>query len=208
VSRIAAATFLCGALAVASVGARQAPTRAEGARPVPTRAEGDSMERKLAIITERGTLPPERLAPAVKTSFTDRELNAYLTFNGQSRLPVGLREPRVTVPAANRFDGRALVDLDEVRNSKDYGFLGLLLQGVHELKLSGTFSGTNGKGVVHISAASLDGVSVPQSLVDTLVSHFSKSPDMPGGFALDRPFDLPSRIRMLQLQNGLITVIQ
>jgi hypothetical protein len=198
VTRITAATFLCGALAVASAGARQAPTR----------AEGDSMERKFASITERGMLPPERLAPTVKTSFSDRELNAYLMFNGQPRLPVGLREPRVTIPAANRFDGRALVDLDEVRQSKDYGFLGLLLQGVHELKLSGTFSGTDGKGVVHISAASLDGVSVPQSLVDTLVSHFSKSPDLPGGFALDKPFDLPSRIRVLQLQSGLVTVVQ
>jgi hypothetical protein len=198
VTRIATATFLCGALAVASASARQAPTR----------AEGDSMERKLASITERGTLPPEKLSPTVKTTFSDRELNAYLMFNGQSRLPVGLREPRVTVPAANRFDGRAVVDLDEVRRSKDYGFLGLLLQGVHELKISGTFSGSNGKGVVHISAASLDGVSVPQSLVDTLVNHFSKTPDMPGGFQLDKPFDLPSRIRTLQMQSGMVTVVQ
>jgi len=198
VTRIATATFLCGALAVAAAAARQAPTR----------AEGDSMERKLASITERGLLPAERLAPQVKTTFSDRELNAYLMFNGQSRLPVGLREPRVTVPAANRFDGRAVVDLDEVRKSKDYGFLGLLLQGVHELKISGTFSGSNGKGVVHISAASLDGVSVPQSLVDTLVNHFSKTPDMPGGFQLDKPFDLPSRIRTLQMQSGMVTVVQ
>jgi hypothetical protein len=185
-------------MAVASAGARQAPTR----------AEGDSLERKLAGITERGTLPPERLAPSVKTSFTDRELNAYLTFNAQTRLPVGLREPRVTIPAANRFDGRALVDLDEVRTGKDYGILGLLLQGVHELKLSGTFSGSNGKGVVHLSTASLDGVPVPQTLIDTLVNHFSKTPDIPGGFQLDKPFDLPSRIRVLQLQSGLVTVVQ
>jgi hypothetical protein len=197
VNRITAATLVCGAL-LASVGAGQAPTR----------AEGDAMERKFATITERGNLTPQRLSPAFKTSFSERELNAYLTFNGQSRMPVGLREPRVTIPAANRFDGRALVDLDEVRKSKDYGVLGVLLQGVHELKVSGTFSGANGKGVVHISAASLDGLPVPQTLIETLVSHFSKTPDTPGGFQLDKPFDLTSRIQVIQLQTGLVTVIQ
>lgn len=196
-TRIVAAAFICGALAVAA-----------GAQQTPTRAEGDSMERKLLGITDRGLLPPEQLVPAVKTSFTDRELNAYLMYNAQPRMPVGLREPRVAVPAVNRFDARAVVDLDEVRKSKDYGFLGLLLQGVHELKISGTFTGSNGKGLVHLSASSLDGVSVPQSLVDTLVSHFSKSPDLPGGFQLDKPFDLPSRIRVLQLQAGVVTVVQ
>jgi hypothetical protein len=198
VIRIAAATCLCGALAVAFAGAQQAPTR----------TEGDSMERKLGIITDRGSLPTDKPGPTVKTTFTDRELNAYLQYNGQSRLPVGLREPSITLPAANRFDGRAVVDLDEVRKSKDYGFLGLLLQGTHELKLSGTFSGSNGKGLVHISKASLDGMEVPQTLVETLVSHFSKSPDLPGGFQLDKPFDLPSRIRTLQVLSGAITVVQ
>jgi hypothetical protein len=197
VTRIVA-VVVCGALAVASARAAQGPTR----------AEGDAMDRKFMAITERGNLPPERLRSSVKTSFTDRELNAYLMFNGQSRLPVGLREPRVTIPAPDHFDGRAVVDLDDVRKSKDYGMLGMLLQGVHEIKISGTLSGAHGKGIVHLSAASLDGVSVPQTLIELLVSHFSKTPDMPGGFQLDKPFDLPSNIHILHLQTGVITVVQ
>jgi len=190
------ACALAGAVAVVS------------AQAVVSRPEGDSMERKLQTITERGTIPATQSAPLSRTTFTDRELNSYLAYNALSKLPVGLREPRITIPAANRFDARAVVDLDEVRKSKDYGILGLVLQGTHEIKLSGTFSGANGKGTVHVTAATLDGVSVPENLIEALVNHFSKTPDIPGGFQLDKPFDLPSKIRTLQLQPGSVTIVQ
>ena len=198
-TRFTPAVVACAIVASIAAAAQQAPL---------SRSEGDSMERKLNAITERGGAAPDAASARIKTTFTDRELNAYLTYNGQQRLPVGLREPSVTFPSVNRFDGRALVDLDQIRKSKEYGgFTGLFLQGTHEVKLSGTFSGANGKGTVHLLSALIDGVPA-QGLVEVLVGSFSKSPDLPGGFQLDKPFDLPSRIRTLQVQSGSITVIQ
>src|SRR5215469_14121909 len=83
-----------------------------------TRADGDRMAQKLAAIEARGSTPLRRDSPALRTSFTDREVNAYFRYNGKERLPPGVLDPQVTIGAQNRIDARAVVDLDAVRKSQ------------------------------------------------------------------------------------------
>jgi hypothetical protein len=40
------------------------------------------------------------------------------------------------------------------------------------------------------------------------VGQYSKTPDLPNGFQLDKPFDLPANIREVRLQHGAATIIQ
>src|SRR5579862_2679521 len=76
-----------------------------------TRAEGDRMAQKLAAIEARGSAPVARNSPALRTSFTDREVNAYFRYNCKDRLPPGVVDPQVTIADATRVDARAMVDL-------------------------------------------------------------------------------------------------
>ena len=129
---------LCGVIVVASAQARQDFTR----------TESDSMFRKLNTIVERGAKPkPAATAKPVRTSFTDREVNAYFKFNSDI-MPVGVVDPRVTIVDGKQVQARALVDLDVIRKSKVRGWLDPLayVTGRVELTAAGLLTGANGKG--------------------------------------------------------------
>ncbi len=191
---------LCGVIVVASAQARQDFTR----------TESDSMFRKLNTIVERGAKPkPAATAKPVRTSFTDREVNAYFKFNSDI-MPVGVVDPRVTIVDGKQVQARALVDLDVIRKSKVRGWLDPLayVTGRVELTAAGLLTGANGKGLFQLQSATLGGVPIPASVVQEVVSYYSKSPELPQGFDLDKPFDLPQNIRQLELQPGTATIIQ
>ena len=40
------------------------------------------------------------------------------------------------------------------------------------------------------------------------MSYYSKTPEKPQGFDLDKPFDLPQNIRQVELQRGTATIVQ
>jgi hypothetical protein len=52
------------------------------------------------------------------------------------------------------------------------------------------------------------GVSVPRSLVQELVTYFTRTAETPQGVSLDRPFDLPARIQQVRTQTGQATIVQ
>jgi hypothetical protein len=177
-----------------------------------SRGEGDSMERKLSAIEERGSRPA---APgnreSLRTSFTEREVNAYLKFNGQSRVPAGVIDPQVTIPGENRVTARAIVDLDLVRKAKPRTWLdpaNLFLRGSVEIKAAGTLQASQGVGTFQLESASVGGVTIPKGFLQELVSYYSRTADHPEGFSLDQPFELPANIREIQIGRGAATVIQ
>jgi hypothetical protein len=172
-----------------------------------TRADGDRMAQKLATIEARGNMTPTPRAASESTSFTDREVNAYFRYNGKSQLPEGVIDPQVTVQSDTRIDARAMVDLDAVRKASQSWMAGLL-HGSVEVRVSGTITAANGKGTVQILSATLGGIPIPATLLQDVVSQYSKTPVMPNGFQLDKPFDLPANIREVRLKPGAVTVVQ
>ena len=148
-------------------------------------------------------------AKPVRTSFTDREVNAFFKFNTEI-MPVGVVDPRVTIVDGKQVQARALVDLDVIRKSKVRGWLDPLayVTGRVELTAAGFLCGANGKGLFQLQSATLGGVPIPASVVQEVVSYYSKTPETPQGFDLDKPFDLPQNIRQLELQRGTATIIQ
>jgi hypothetical protein len=175
-----------------------------------TRPEADSMDRKLAAIAERGTRVPSKNAKPVRTSFTEREANAYLKFHGQAVMPVGVQNPRVVIDQGGRLQARAIVDLDAVRKVKERGLLDPmnLLIGSVEIAAAGTLQAAGGKGTFQIESATLGVFPIPKALLQELVSYYTKSPEMPNGFDLDKPFELPANIRQVEIQRGALTVVQ
>lgn len=168
------------------------------------------MGRKLLSIFERGALPPARARRAARVSFTEREVNAYLKFYGESQAPVGIVEPRILIADGGRLEGRALVDLDAVRKAKVRGWVDPLayVTGSVEVRAIGTLKTANGKGVFGLQSATLGGVPIPKTLLQELVSYYTRTPESPAGFSLDDPFELPHNIRQVEIQRGAATIIQ
>jgi len=185
-------------------------TAAPLARQDLTRGDATSMEQKLVIIAARGNLPAAGPRQPVRTSFTDREVNAFLKYSELVHLPAGVVDPRLAIADAGHLEGRALVDLDTIRKSKDRGMLDPLayVSGQVEVVAIGTLRAANGQGTFDLQSATLGGVSIPKSLLQELVTYYSKTPDSPNGFDLDKPFALPAAIQAVETRRGAATVVQ
>jgi hypothetical protein len=174
-----------------------------------TRGEADSLQRKLATVLERGAKAGPAGRP-VRTTVTDREVNAYLKFQGAEQLPVGVVNPTITILDVTRVAGTASVNLDAVRLAKVRAWSDPLawVTGVLEIRVVAKVRASNGKGTLELETATLGGVPIPKLLLQEVVSYYSRTPESPSGFNLDQPFALPQRIRHVELQRGSAVIVQ
>jgi len=180
-----------------------------------SKADAASMKRKLTAIAERGAKPPKKpaqtaAAPLLKTSFTDREANAFFKINGPEFLPPGLENPQVTIEDGGRVRSRATVDLDVVLKTRERSMFDPLawLTGKTEITAVGIVQGANNQGTVQLESATLAGIPVPKPLLQQIVNYYTRTPENPAGVDLDKPFPLPSNIRALETRRGQATVVQ
>jgi hypothetical protein len=146
-----------------------------------------------------------------RTEFTDEELNAYLQLRLAPRyFPAGVADPAVTLVGDGRVSGRAIVDLDNVRKKSSGGWLdpSAYLGGRLPVTAVGTLTTGDGRGQFRFERAEVSGVPVPKSLLQELVTFYTRSPELPGGVNLDEPFDLPARIQRIDVQTGRAAVVQ
>ena len=109
-----------------------------------------------------------------------------------------------------RVSGRAVVDLDAVRNQKKRGWLDPLgyLTGRLPVTASGVLTTKDGQGQFVLQSAEISGVKIPKSVLQELLSYYSKSKENPEGINMDAPFELPSRIREIKVGTGTSTIVQ
>lgn len=174
----------------------------------PTREDAARMERKIAGILERGLQAPSRPLAPLRTAFSDREVNAYFRFSAKDQLPTGVVAPEVVTADAGRVTARAIVDLDAIRRAKSQGVFDFLLTGSVAVRASGILRGAGGRGTFTLESASLGGIPVPKSLLQEIVTYYTRSAELPAGFNLDEPFTLPHRIRQVDISRGSAVVIQ
>jgi len=168
------------------------------------------MAAKIAHMQDIAEHPRPPNAPPVSTTFTDREMNAYLQIEGPSFLPDGVTSPRVSTGAGGKITARATVDLNAVRLSQPRGFLDPLsfVRGVVEVVATGSLTAQNGSAVAHFESGTIAGIGVPKAVVQELLRFSTRTPARPEGFALDTPFDLPGHIRSVTVDAGRVTVTQ
>jgi len=65
-----------------------------------------------------------------------------------------------------------------------------------------------GVGRFALETATVGGVPVPKTLLQELVSYYSRSAEQPNGVSLDTPFRLPARIREIRTAQGQALVLQ
>jgi len=199
----AARAALAAALAMLSV----AGAMTQGTSPLPfTRADADQMLRKVAVIAVNGL--SERPS-SQRIEVTEQEVNAFLQFHAKDQIPAGVLEPTIAIDEAGRVSGRAIVDLDEVKqaNGSSLGALSLM-KGRLPVDAAGTLEASNGVARFTLESAHVGGMAVPKSVVQQVISYYSRSTENPEGIDIDAPFQLPARIRAIQIRRGQAVIVQ
>jgi hypothetical protein len=174
-----------------------------------TKQDATRFAAKLAQI-EKNSLTPRKGGAARSTQVSDAEVNAYLRFLAGSQIPVGIVEPDLRGVGNGRVTGRAVVDLDAVRTQKKRGWTDPLgyLTGRLPVTAAGTLSTSNGVGKFQLESAEISGVTIPKSLLQELLSYYSKTPENPAGINMDEPFTLPAAIQEIRIGQGTAVIVQ
>jgi hypothetical protein len=197
------AVWLLGVLIIA------APLVAQGRL---SKEEADRFQSKLTKIVAFGNAPAAapKSSQSHNTPVTDVEVNSYLRYRAGDQIPAGIVEPELTALGAGRVAGKAVVDLDAVRTQKKRGWLDPLgyLTGRLPVTASGVLTTKDGKGQFQLQSAEISGVTIPKSVLQELLSYYSKSAENPEGINMDAPFELPAKIREIRVGSGTSTVVQ
>lgn len=172
-----------------------------------TPQKADLFELKLSTVLARGVRAE---ATGHRTEFADDEVNAYLRLRLASRFPAGVADPSVTLVGQGRLAARAIVDLDGIRKKSTGGWFdpAAYLGGRLPVTAAGTLTTADGRGHLQLESAEVSGIPVPLSLLQELVTYYTKSPDFPNGVNLNEPFALPSRIQRIDVDPGRAIVVQ
>lgn len=174
-----------------------------------TPAAADLCAKKAIAVSERGT--QARGAGARRTTFTEQEINSYLTLRAGSSLPPGLSKASIGMPGQGQVTATVVVDLDVVGKTRAPGGsmeVLSLLGGRVPVTLRGTLRARNGTGTFELQDADVSGFPVPARLLQELLSYYTKTPARPGGYRIDDAFALPYGIRTIEVGVGQAVVVQ
>jgi hypothetical protein len=179
-----------------------APHSPAQTRPATNSSPEASFERKLQHVQSNGAQPHPDPSP---TEFTEQEMNAYFA-SGSVQLPAGVKsvafqeQPGIVI-------GTSRVDFDQLKAGKNsYNPLLSIFTGLHDVVVTAHAYGVNGEGLVHVDAVSLDGVEVPQFVLELFVEKYLK-PKYPN-IGLDSRFALPARVDAATIGLHRLTVAQ
>jgi hypothetical protein len=173
-----------------------------------TKALSDQFHEKLQQIVANGNTESKTVR---RTTVTQDETNGYLKMRGPEILPVGVTDATVAAVGAGRLTGRAVVDLDVIREKKSSG--GLLdpttyLTGRLPVTAAGILHTRDGSARFELQSATVGGIPIPKSFLQEIVSHYTRSKDFPDGVNLDQVYELPANIKEIQVGQGNAIVVQ
>jgi hypothetical protein len=166
-------------------------------------------QAKLVII-EKNAATPRKGKAARTTQVSDGEVNSYLKYLAGAQVPVGIVDPTLHAAGSGRVTGRAIVDLDAVRTQKKRAWTDPLgyLMGKLPVTAAGTLTTKDGVGQFKLESAEISGVTMPKSLLQELLSYYSRTAENPSGINMDDPFALPAAIREIRVGQGSAVIVQ
>jgi hypothetical protein len=173
-----------------------------------SRPQADAFAKKIALINQHAETGART---GRRTSLSESELNSWFALRAQPLLPPGLAQPKVTIIGNGRLLGAATVDLEAVGKSRTSGGsldLWSYLGGRVPLSVTGILHTKDGMGRFELQAADVSGVPVPKTLLQELVTYYTRSADHPQGVRLDDPFALPASIKQIEVGQGQAVVVQ
>jgi len=174
--------------------------QSHGPKDVSERA-AQSLQWKLDAIKKAATTPGHKSGSA-RTQLSESELQSYVFYSLKDDIPAQLDS--VTVQLEQDTVG---CDTQVTFNSNATGnpVLDGLVGGTHNLSLRGRLIGREGRGKFDLQGAQVDGIPVPNVLLQALIKRYVK-PKYPE-VDLNEPFDLPWEIQEVKLESGKATVV-
>ena len=136
-----------------------------------------------------------------RMDITEAELESYVMVYLRKDIPIQIESVRAHLtPGVVAADTRLTIPAGTTGNT----LVDALVTGTHNLLISGKLMTANGEGKFDIQSLSVDGIPVPNILIDALIRKYAKPkyPDVD----LKEPFDLPWGIQSIDIGQGKATV--
>ena len=175
-----------------------------------SRQQADVFAKKIVTIQQQGTGDAGRAAPR-RTPVTQDEVNSWFAYRAQPVLPTGVSKPQLTIVGEGKVAGEVTVDLEALGKRRSSGgtfdpwsYLG----GSVPVTVTGILHTQNGRGRFELQSADVSGVPVPKTILQELLSMYSRTPRNPDGLDLDEAFALPAGIDKIEVGQGQAVVVQ
>src|SRR5688572_19262322 len=177
-----------------------------------SRQSAEEFAQKIALIQRQGDISGPARAGSRRTRLTEDELNSWFMYRAQPVLPAGVSQPQIIILGEGRLSGQAIIDLDAVakrRSSSDGAFDPLsLIGGKVPVTVNGILHTRDGKARFEVQRAEMSGIPVPVSVLQEVLTYYSRSDERPQGVRLDDVFTLPANIRQIEVGQGQAVVVQ
>lgn len=178
-----------------------------------SRQSAEEFSQKIALIQRQGeSASAQRTSAARRTRLTEDELNSWFMYRAQPVLPAGVSEPQITIVGEGRLAGQATIDLDAVAKRRSSGggaFDPLsLIGGKVPVSVSGILHTRDGQARFDVQRAEMSGIPVPVTVLQEVLTYYSRSDERPQGVRLDDVFALPANIRQIEVGQGQAVVVQ
>jgi hypothetical protein len=168
----------------------------------------NAFEKKIVLVQSQAEQKASKDRP---TTFSQAETNSYLKFKTGDLLPTGLTQPELTMIGGGKVSGKAIVDLDVVREKQGSGSWfdpTSYLTGKLPVTAAGRIVTWDGKGKFELETATINGIPLPKSLLAQMVNFFTRTSDNPRGSSIDDTFELPANIKTIDVNAGSWTTHQ
>src|SRR3954471_8871555 len=136
-----------------------------------------------------------------RMDITEAELESYVMVYLRKDIPIQIESVRAHLtPGVVAADTRLSIPAGTTGNT----LVDALVTGTHNLLISGKLTTAKGEGKFDIQSLSVDGIPVPNILIDALLRKYAKPkyPDVD----IKEPFDLPWGIQNIEVGQGKATV--
>jgi hypothetical protein len=176
-----------------------------------SRQSAEEFSQKIALIQRQGETATPQRAGARRTRLTEDELNSWFMYRAEPVLPAGVSQPQITIVGDGRLAGQATIDLDAVakRRASSGAFDPLaLIGGKVPVSVSGILHTRDGQARFEVQRAEMSGLPVPVTVLQEVLTYYSRSDERPQGVRLDDIFTLPANIRQIEVGQGQAVVVQ
>jgi hypothetical protein len=163
-------------------------------------SKADELQAKIDLVLERYEKDVEQ---PKDFEVGEEEANAYFEHRLVEHVPEGIVEPWVRFSEGLVRAG-AMLDLDILRERMPPSSMTSFLSGRVPVELATGIHAEERTGKLALQSVTLGGLPVPPSILQQIVTAYTKSPSRPDGVRLDESFPLPYGIESARIEQGRI----